>query len=52
MTDAAEHDAIAARAVGEAGDRSRPSAYFPEGALDDIGGAHLFPMVLRDVEEV
>ena len=52
MTDDAVDDAIAAFRVGEAGHGPRSVAHFAEGALDDIGGAHLDPVGLRDGEKV
>src|SRR6266852_5967213 len=47
MTDDAVDDALAAVAVAEAGHGARRRAHFTEGALDDVGGAHFFPVALR-----
>ena len=52
MTDDAVDDAVAAVHVGEAGHGARSSTHFAEGALDDVGGAHLDPVRLRDGEKV
>src|SRR5437879_10383597 len=52
MANDAEDDAIAARRVGEAGDRPSSASDFSETAFDHIGGAHLAPVDLRDGEEV
>src|SRR2546421_4486696 len=52
MTDDAVDDAVAALQVGEAGNGPGAAAHFAEGALDDIGGAHLDPVGLRHGEKV
>ena len=52
MTDDAVDDAVAAFQVGKTGHGARSSAHFAEGALDDVGGAHLDPVGLRDGEKV
>src|SRR5258707_11766413 len=52
VTDDAVDDAVAAFHIGEARHGARSSAHFTEGALDDVGGAHLDPVLLRDGEKV
>src|SRR6266849_2148490 len=47
MTDDAVDDALAAVAVAEAGHGARTTAHFTKGALDDVSGAHFFPVALR-----
>ena len=52
MTDDTVDDAVAALQVGEAGHGAGAAAHLAEGALDDIGGAHLDPVGLRHGEKV
>src|SRR5256885_8689912 len=52
VTDDAVDDAVAALQVGEAGHGAGAAAHLAEGALDDIGGAHLDPVGLRHGEKV